>query len=145
MRQSWWRSTVNLSQWRYGLATRSKQNAPLVWDDCAGNLCADGDVGDQPSTDAAFARAAHVERVTGVPMEPRSAIGDCDRATGLHTIHAGTGGGVVRERQILAMVLNVPGQQSRAMCGDMGGNFGTRARITPRAANQWRWDRHQVR
>ena len=116
-------------------------NAPLVWDDCAGNLCADGDVGDQPSTDAAFARAAHVvrletwiQRVTGVPMEPRTAIGDYDSATGLHTIHAGTGGGVVRERQILATVLNVPEQQCRAVCGDMGGNFGTRNSFFPEYA-----------
>ena len=116
-------------------------NAPLVWDDCAGNLCADGDVGDQPLTDAAFARAAHVvrletwiQRVTGVPMEPRTAIGDYDSATGLHTIHAGTGGGVVRERQILATVLNVPEQQCRAVCGDMGGNFGTRNSFFPEYA-----------
>ena len=106
---------MNLSRWWCGAGDALEANAPLVWDDCAGNLCADGDVGDQPSTDAAFARAAHVvrletwiQRVTGVPMEPRTAIGDYDSATGLHTIHAGTGGGVVRERQILATVLNVP-------------------------------------
>ena len=116
-------------------------DAPLVWDGCAGNLCADGDVGDQSLTDAAFARAAHVvrletwiQRVTGVPMEPRTAIGDYDSATGLHTIHAGTGGGVVRERQILATVLNVPEEQCRAVCGDMGGNFGTRNSFFPEYA-----------
>ncbi len=89
-----------------------KPGASLVWDACAGNLSADGEVGDKPSTDAAFARAAHIvrletwiNRVTGVPMEPRTAIGDYDSASGRYTIYAGTGGGVVRERQILAAVL----------------------------------------
>jgi aerobic carbon-monoxide dehydrogenase large subunit len=115
-----------------------KADAPLVWDTCAGNLSADGEVGDKALTDAAFARAAHVvrletwvHRVTGVPMEPRTAIGDYDSATGRYTIHAGTGGGVVREREVLAAVLNVPVEQCRAVCGDMGGNFGTRNSFFP--------------
>jgi carbon-monoxide dehydrogenase large subunit len=115
-----------------------KDAAPLVWDACAMNLSVDGEVGDRAATDAAFARAAHVvrletwiHRVTGVPMEPRTAIGDYDAATGRYTIHAGTGAGVVRERQTLAHVLGVPEQQCRAVCGDMGGNFGTRNSFFP--------------
>jgi carbon-monoxide dehydrogenase large subunit len=115
-----------------------KAGAPLVWDACAMNLSADGEVGDQAATDAAFARAAHVvrletwiHRVTGVPMEPRTAIGEYDAAAGRYTIHAGTGAGVVRERQTLAHVLGVPEAQCRAVCGDMGGNFGTRNSFFP--------------
>jgi carbon-monoxide dehydrogenase large subunit len=89
--------------------------APLVWDACAGNLSVDAEVGDEAATDVAFAAAAHVvrldtwiHRVTGTPMEPRTAIGEHDPATGRYTIHAGTGGGVVRERETLAAVLGVP-------------------------------------
>ena len=115
-----------------------KPGASLVWDACAGNLSADGEVGDKPSTDVAFAGAAHIvrletwiNRVTGVPMEPRTAIGDYDSASGRYTIYAGTGVGVVRERQILAAVLDVPEEQCRAVCGDMGGNFGTRNSFFP--------------
>jgi aerobic carbon-monoxide dehydrogenase large subunit len=115
-----------------------KEQAPLVWDECAMNLSVDGEVGDRPSTDAAFASAAHVvrletwiQRVTGVPMEPRTAIGEYDATTGRYTIHAGTGAGVVRERQTLAHVLGVPEEQCRAVCGDMGGNFGTRNSFFP--------------
>ena len=115
-----------------------KDAAPLVWDTCAKNLSVDGEVGDQAATDAAFARAAHVvrletwiHRVTGVPMEPRTAIGDYDAASGRYTIHAGTGAGVVRERQTLAHVLGVPEERCRAVCGDMGGNFGTRNSFFP--------------
>ncbi len=112
--------------------------APLVWDACAMNLSADGEVGDKSSTDAAFAHASHVvrldtwiQRVTGVPMEPRTAIGDYDATNGRYTIYAGSGAGVVRERQTLAHVLGVPEEQCRAVCGDMGGNFGTRNSFFP--------------
>jgi aerobic carbon-monoxide dehydrogenase large subunit len=96
-------------------------------------LCVDVEVGDKATTDAAFARAAHVarietwiQRVTGSPMEPRTAIGDYDAPTGRYTIYAGSGGGVVRIKQTLAAALGVPEESCRAVCGDMGGNFGTR-------------------
>jgi aerobic carbon-monoxide dehydrogenase large subunit len=112
--------------------------APLVWEGCVANTSADGDVGDKEATDAAFAKAAHVvrldtwiQRVTGAPMEPRTAIGDWDEASRRYTIYAGTGGGVVREKETLAKVLNVDASSCRAVCGDMGGNFGTRNTFFP--------------
>jgi aerobic carbon-monoxide dehydrogenase large subunit len=112
--------------------------APLVWDECAGNLSVDVEVGDKAATDAAFARAAHrarletwIQRVTGSPMEPRNAIGDYDPATGRYTLYAGSGGGVVKEKQVLATVLGVPEDSCRALCPDMGGNFGTRNNFCP--------------
>src|SRR5690606_15350650 len=62
--------------------------APRVWEDHGSNICVDAEVGNREATDAAFARAAHVvklktwiQRVTGVPMEPRSALGSYDAAT----------------------------------------------------------------
>src|SRR5688572_22873149 len=52
--------------------------APLVWDEAGSNVCVDSACGDAAAAGAAFARAAHVvrletivNRVTGVPMEPR--------------------------------------------------------------------------
>ena len=112
--------------------------APLVWDECAANLCVDVEVGDQAATDAAFARAAHITRfdtwiprVTGVPMEPRTAIGEYDAATGKYTVWAGSGSGVVKEKEVLATVLDVPEESCRAVVGDMGGNFGTRNNFYP--------------
>jgi carbon-monoxide dehydrogenase large subunit len=57
-----------------------------------GNICVDSLVGDADATEAAFARAAHVAtlttwipRVTGVPKEPRAALGTHDPATGRRT------------------------------------------------------------
>ncbi|HEX4194763.1 MAG TPA: xanthine dehydrogenase family protein molybdopterin-binding subunit, partial [Stellaceae bacterium] len=109
-----------------------KPGAVHVWDDRRDNLAIDGEVGDKAKTDAAFANAKHVvkfetwiNRVTGTPMEPRAALGFIDEK-GRYTIWAGTGGGMVRERQTLAGALGVKVEQCRAMCGDMGGNFGTR-------------------
>ena len=71
------------------------------------------------ATDAAFARAAHVERfdtwvqrITGVPMEPRAALGEYDPATGRYTLYAGDGGSV-RPKHDLATMLGVP---AASMC-----------------------------
>ena len=114
--------------------------APQIWDDRAGNISLDAEVGNKAATDAAFAKAAHVvkfqtwiNRVTGTPLEPRAAIGFIDEK-GRYTIWAGTGGGMVRERQTLAGAMGVPLEQCRAMCGDMGGNFGTRNTFFPEYA-----------
>ena len=110
-----------------------KPGAPKVWDEAPSNLVVDVDVGDKAATDAAFAKAAHVvklecwcNRVTGTPMEPRNAVGEYDAKANLYTLHAGTGSGVARERGDLASCLAVPVENVRALCGDMGGNFGTR-------------------
>ena len=110
-----------------------KPAAPKVWEEAPSNLCVDVTVGDKAATDAAFAKAAHVvkldtwiQRVTGTPMAPRNAVGDYDEASGRFTLYAGTGSGVAKERVDLASVLAVSPESCRALCGDMGGNFGTR-------------------
>jgi CO/xanthine dehydrogenase Mo-binding subunit len=74
----------------------------------------DAEVGDAAATAEAFARAAHVtrldtwiNRVTGVPMEPRAAVGIYDPASGRYTLYAGSGG-IVRQKRELAAILGVP-------------------------------------
>jgi len=42
------------------LAAAREPGAPLVWDDAAGNLCYDWEVGDKAAADAAFEAADHV-------------------------------------------------------------------------------------
>ncbi len=117
-----------------------KPGAVAVWNERKSNISLEGEVGDKEATDAAFAKAAHVarldtwvNRVTGTPMEPRTAIGFVDEE-GRATIWAGTGGGMIRERQTLAGALDLPVEKCRAMCGDMGGNFGTRNTFFPEYA-----------
>ena len=115
--------------------------APLLWEEAPGNLGAEIEVGDPAATDAAFARAAHVvrldtwaQRVTGVPMEPRTTTAAYDPAIGRYTLHTGSGRGVAKLRTDLAQMLGVPPEQVRVRCGDMGGNFGTRNFFYPEYA-----------
>jgi carbon-monoxide dehydrogenase large subunit len=118
-----------------------KPGAPRLWDDAPDNLCIDIEVGDEAATTAAFERAAHivrldtwVQRVTGVPMEPRTTTACYDAATGLYTLYSGSGRGVAKLRLDLAQVLGVQAEQVRCVCGDMGGNFGTRNFFYPEYA-----------
>jgi carbon-monoxide dehydrogenase large subunit len=95
----------------------------------------DGELGDRDATVAAFACAAHVvkfdtwiQRVTGVPMEPRAALGAYDPASGRYTLYAGSGG-AWRLKDDLAAILAVPADRVRVLMWDVGGNFGTRGMI----------------
>jgi carbon-monoxide dehydrogenase large subunit len=117
----------------------ARGDAPQLYDDVA-NVCIDADVGDVAATEAAFARAAHVarldtwaQRVTGVPLDLRAAVGEYDPATGRHTLHAGSGG-VVRQKNELAGILGAPVDKVRVECGDVGGNYGTRNAFYPEFA-----------
>jgi len=115
--------------------------APTLWDEAPDNVCIDIEVGDAAVTAEAFARAAHVvrldtwaQRVTGVPMEPRTIAADYDVASGRYTIYTGSGRGVAKVRTDLAQILGVPAERVRCVCGDMGGNFGTRNLFYPEYA-----------
>jgi carbon-monoxide dehydrogenase large subunit len=117
----------------------ARQDAPHVHDS-ATNVCFDSELGDAAATEKAFASAAHVtrfetwvQRVTGVPMEPRAALADFDRATGRFTVYAGNGG-AVRLKNDLATILAVTPEQVRVLMRDVGGNFGTRGMIYPEFA-----------
>jgi aerobic carbon-monoxide dehydrogenase large subunit len=120
-----------------GTLAAARPDAPRLWDEASSNVCLDAELGAKDATAAAFARATHVakldtwvHRVTGVPMEPRAAVGEYDAATQRYTLHAGNGG-AVRLKQDLALVLGVPAESVRVVIGDVGGNFGTRGMIYP--------------
>jgi aerobic carbon-monoxide dehydrogenase large subunit len=118
-----------------------RAGAPLLWDEAPGNVCIEIEVGDETATQNAFSHAAHVvrlethaQRVTGVPMEPRTTTADYDTTTGQYVLYTGSGRGVVKARLDLAQVLGVPAEQVRCVCDDMGGNFGTRNFFFPEYA-----------
>jgi len=108
-----------------------------LWDEIADNVCIDAVVGDPDATAAAFQSARYrvrlntwVQRVAGVHMEPRAAIATFDGSR--YTLHASGGIGVVRLREELAGVLDVPPEQIRVIAPrDVGGNFGTRNAFHP--------------
>jgi carbon-monoxide dehydrogenase large subunit len=109
--------------------------APAVWDEAPDNVLVDTLFGDREATERAFAAAdhvvtldVHIGRVTGVPLEPRSALGSYDAATGRSTLYAGSGG-AVRQKRELASVLGIAPERLRVLSYDVGGNFGTRNRV----------------
>src|SRR6516162_6781462 len=72
---------------RFVTEAAARQDAPRVHerahDGAQSNVCFDAEIGDAAATAAAFAKAAHVtrfetwvQRVTGVPMEPRAALAE---------------------------------------------------------------------
>ncbi len=108
--------------------------APAVWDELPDNICVETFFGDRAATDAGFAAADHVveyefhiDRVTGVPLEPRSALANYDAATGRTTLYAGSGG-AVRQKAEISGVLGIDPKNLRVLSFDVGGNFGTRNR-----------------
>jgi aerobic carbon-monoxide dehydrogenase large subunit len=107
-------------------------DAPIIWGEAKSNVCVDTKAGDPAAVERAFARAAHVvrfetwvQRVTGVPMEPRAAVGVWDAASGRYTVHAGAGG-LGRTQTGVAGALGVPESTVRVTAREVGGNFGTR-------------------
>jgi aerobic carbon-monoxide dehydrogenase large subunit len=111
-----------------------KPGAPTLWDEVPNNITVETFFGDSEATDRAFARAAHVVkrkfhigRVTGVPMEPRSALAQYDATTDSYLLYAGSGG-AVRQQNELIKVVGVPPERLRVISADVGGNFGTRNR-----------------
>jgi carbon-monoxide dehydrogenase large subunit len=112
-----------------------RPGAPVLWDEVPNNVTVETVFGNVAATDQAFARAAHVVtknfhigRVTGVPLEPRAALGHYDAATGRYTLYAGSGG-AVRQKSELSTILGVPPDTVRVLSHDVGGNFGTRNRV----------------
>lgn len=104
------------------------------------DIAVDARVGSPSATRAGFAEAEHVvrieteiQRIAGVPMEPRAALGAYDSATGRYTLHAG-GGAVVRPKKELAFILGVEPEQVRVIARETGGNFGTRNYLYPEFA-----------
>jgi carbon-monoxide dehydrogenase large subunit len=115
----------------------AEADATCIWDEAPGNLCVDDVKGDAAAVQAAFDGAAHVvdleivnNRVTGVPMEPRAAIGTCDPETGRLELFAG-GQGVNRFQRELAHVFDVPMETIRVVSRDVGGGYGTRNHLYP--------------
>src|SRR5215469_11007724 len=115
--------------------------APLIWDEHGTNLCVDSETGDKAAAELAFTQAAHVvgletaiNRVTGVPMELRAAVGVYDETLARYTVYTSAGGGVVRQRDDIAAVLRVPAAAVRVISGDVGGNFGIRNNTYPELA-----------
>ena len=113
-------------------------DAPQLWDEAPGNLCADWGVGEAARVDAAFKKAAHVVRLSLVnnrvapsSLEPRGALGAYDAGTGEFHLHSGCQGVHNVRDWIATPILGIPPSKLRVTCGDVGGGFGMKSVIYP--------------
>jgi carbon-monoxide dehydrogenase large subunit len=112
------------------LATTMDAATPKVWPDVARNLAFDWEIGDKAATDAQFAKAAHVTKLTVVnnrivvnSMEARAAVADFDTATGRWTLYANTQGGWL-VKALIGPVFGTDPAKFRVVTPDVGGGFG---------------------
>jgi carbon-monoxide dehydrogenase large subunit len=112
-------------------------DAPRVWPDVKQNIVFDWGIGDKAATDALFATAAHVTRLTVVnnrvvvaSMEARASIADYDAATDRWTLYANTQGGWLI-KNLIGVVFNTEPAKFRVITPDVGGGFGMKAFLYP--------------
>jgi carbon-monoxide dehydrogenase large subunit len=115
------------------LADAVKPGAPTVWDEAAGNVCFDWHIGDPATTDAGFARAAHVveldltnNRVAPNAIEPRAANGHYDAASDHYTLYTTSQNPHLIRLLMAAFTLHVPEHKLRVVAPDVGGGFGSK-------------------
>ena len=115
------------------LAAAIEPGAPLVWPDVAKNIAFDWGIGDKAATDALFANAVRVTRLTVVnnrvivaSMEGRASIADYDADSGRWTLYANTQGGWLIKNLIGAVFQTDPAK-FRVITPDVGGGFGMKA------------------
>jgi carbon-monoxide dehydrogenase large subunit len=111
--------------------------APQLYDEIPGNVVLDYAYGDAAKVAEAFARAAHITRLSVVnsrvvvaAMEPRAAIACYDAAEDRFTLHLGCQG-VFGLRAALAALLGIPREKLRVLTGHVGGSFGMKASPYP--------------
>jgi len=107
--------------------------APQLHHDIPGNLCFDFEYGDEAKTEQAFARAAHVTRLTlesnrmvGNPMEPKACLAAHDPASGTYDFYSSTQG-ISLMLAGLTGVTGIPAEKIRVHAQDVGGAFGIRS------------------
>jgi carbon-monoxide dehydrogenase large subunit len=112
------------------LATAMDAGSSPVWPNAANNIAFDWEIGDKAATDASFAKAAHVTRLTVVnnrivvsSIEARAAIADFDSATGRWTLYANTQGGWLI-KSLIGPLFGEDPEKFRVVTPDVGGGFG---------------------
>ncbi len=111
-----------------------RPGAPLVFAGAPGNIAYDNHIGNQKSTDAAFAAAAHTVRIKVINsrvvanyMEPRSAVGEYDPGSGRFTLNVGSQGVHGIRDALAGPILKIAPEALRVVTQDVGGGFGTKS------------------
>src|SRR5262249_28123196 len=120
------------------VAEATRPGAPALWDEAPDNVAFYWQAGQRDAAARAFEGAAHVSRVdvaltrvAAAPIEPRGAVGECDRRSGRYTLYTGFQGPHGLRTLLAEQVLGVPQSQVRVVTADVGGSFGMRSGIYP--------------
>jgi carbon-monoxide dehydrogenase large subunit len=112
------------------LPTAMDKDGVLVWPEVKHNLAFDWEIGDKAATEAEFAKAAHVTKLTIVnnrivvnSIEARAALADFDSATGRWTLYANTQGGWL-VKNLIGPLFGTDPENFRIITPDVGGGFG---------------------
>jgi aerobic carbon-monoxide dehydrogenase large subunit len=121
-------------------ADAAAAGAPLLHDGIAGNQVFAFEYGEADSTEAAFAKAAHIvkldvhaQRISGNPMEPKACLAAYDAATGSFDIYTQTQG-MADITSAFAHVTGLAREKFRVHAHDVGGAFGVRNEVYPEHA-----------
>ena len=111
------------------LATANDSGTPQVWPQAPNNQVFDWEIGDKAATDAEFAKAARVTRMTVVnnrivvnSMEARAAVAEFDGDR--WTLHTNTQGGWLLKGLLSGAVFKTDADKFRVITPDVGGGFG---------------------
>jgi aerobic carbon-monoxide dehydrogenase large subunit len=113
-----------------------KPEAPLIHDDVPGNVSVTLQLGNAAAVDPAFARAAHVtrlslanNRITALTMEPRGCLADYDEGTRRWTLYTSTQHVHGIRAALAHQILHVPESRIRVVARDVGGGFGMKGQL----------------
>ena len=113
-------------------ATAAKART-AVHDVAPDNVCYTWAIGDKAAVDAAFAKAAHVTRLSIVnnrlipnAIEPRAANAAYSRADDSYTLYVTSQNPHVERLLMTAFVLGLPEHKVRVIAPDVGGGFGSK-------------------
>ena len=120
------------------IAQAKAPGASVVWQEAPGNVIYTLQMGNKAAVDEAFAKAAHVERLTVVnnrvsanAMEPRASIGIYEPATRRYTLYMSSQGPHRNKQMISSGILHIPESDLRVISRDVGGGFGMKGQGYP--------------
>ncbi|MSP41865.1 MAG: xanthine dehydrogenase family protein molybdopterin-binding subunit [Alphaproteobacteria bacterium] len=115
------------------VAQAQDKAAAQVHPEAPRNTCFEWELGDRAATEAAFSKAAKIVRLDFannrlIPnaMEPRAAIGEYDKGTGIYTLHTTSQNPHVARLVLSAFVGLAPENKLRVIATDVGGGFGSK-------------------
>jgi aerobic carbon-monoxide dehydrogenase large subunit len=113
--------------------TTAERAGSAVHDEVPNNVCYDWGHGSKDAVDAAFAKAAHVTKLTFhnnrlIPnaMEPRAANAHYTRHDDAYTLYVANQNPHVERLLMCAFVLGLPESKVRVIAPDVGGGFGSK-------------------